>query len=91
MSSPTIYGVGTRVFLDWIESKPLGRVTDITPSPEEPANPLRARVTVRLDKPFGGCEWAYVSPYIAVPKKQILPRKRGQFYTRINTHYIYAK
>lgn len=83
----TSYVVGTRVFMDWIFSgKPLGRVTRVI-EPGQGNSGGRGRIEVRLDNGTT----VEGDAFTVVPVKQILPLRKGQFFTRVDTGYRFVQ
>ncbi len=80
------YGPGTKVFLDWIASKPEGRCLRVI----EPGagNSLDGKIEVEITDP----SWLTKNDVVVVKAKDAVPkaqefRKPGSFYRWVNTDY----
>lgn len=86
------YGIGARVFCDFhLGGKPRGKVVEVvTPGTGKDST---GKVRVKLTETVGAYkqgEVLTISSFQAVPVKQELKLKRGQFFRRVNTCYQYV-
>lgn len=87
------FKAGTKVFIDALPpcGKPKGKVTKVI-EPGSGRKVTSGRIEVEITKTVKGYkkgEIIVMSAYTVVPLKMVLPRKKGEYFTRINTCYDY--
>lgn len=90
----TQYGPGTKLFCDfWFGGKPDAVCLEVI-EPGHGRNSGQGKIKVRLTETLGGYrkdEVLVLNAFEAVPKKQLIPLARGQFFTRLSTRYVWTQ